>query len=358
MQTLWRYLGMRFTSSFLGSLGILTLVVLVVDMLLNMDEILEVQQSPMGVVGFLSIRTAALYLPYLVPAAAFTGVFLSLGLAARASEVIAMKAGGVSPLGAIVPVFLLAGFISLLALVVSETITVRASASLNEQLGRGVGDVSVRSGSIWYNAGRFIYNIRDPDPESETVGDIRVYERDESGRLIRMIHAGSATRVAPQLWNFRNATVRTFDIENPSNVPKLERAEEMEIELAQDQSLQKLATELPGLSLGNIWAYVGSVLEAGGDPRRARAHLHERLTRPLLVALFVLLATPLALKVEQTRSLALPVLQGVILLFLFLLLRENAANLAPRGSAVAVMPWAAIGLFSGYGAWQLFRVPQ
>jgi lipopolysaccharide export LptBFGC system permease protein LptF len=132
----------------------------------------------------------------------------------------------------------------------------------------------------------------------------------------------------------------------------------MQIELAEDRSLQKLGAELPGLSLSNISAYVESVLEAGGDPKGARAHLHERLTRPLLVALFVLLATPLALKVEHTRSLAMPALQGVILLFLFLLLRENATNLAPGGTAVAVVPWAVVGMFSAYGAWQLFRVPQ
>jgi lipopolysaccharide export LptBFGC system permease protein LptF len=86
--------------------------------------------------------------------------------------------------------------------------------------------------------------------------------------------------------------------------------------------------------------------------------MHERLTRPLLVVLFALLALPLALRVEQTRSLALPALQGVILLFLFLLLREYGPNLAPGGGAVAVAPWAVIALFMGYGTWRLLRVPQ
>jgi lipopolysaccharide export system permease protein len=355
--TLWRYIGARFLFSFLASLGILALVVLVVDMLLNVDEVLEAQKTAAGAAWFLVMRTTALYLPYLIPAAAFTGVFMSVGLAARTNEVVAMKAGGIAPLRALVPVLVISVVIALLSFVLGETVSVRAAAALNQK-GADESDISLSEGTIWYHAGRFIYNIRDPDPDSESVRDIRVFERDDAGRLVRLIQARSAMRLGANRWRFEDATVRRFDPAHPTVPPTAERAAELELTLDADRSLRRIQAELPGLPLPTVASYVASVLEDGGNPRRARAHMHERLTRPLLVVLFALLAVPLALRVEQTRSLAMPALQGVILLFLFLLLREYGPNLAPGGDAVAVVPWAVVGLFMAYGTWRLVRVPQ
>ncbi|GAG09697.1 unnamed protein product, partial [marine sediment metagenome] len=177
MTTLWRYIAVRFLRSFLGSVAILALVVLVVDMLLNLEDILEAEDTLLGAIQILLMRTASLYLPYLLPFATFTGAFLSLGLAARSREILAMKAGGISPLRAVLPVFLWSVAISLVALILNETVTVPASSSLNEQLGVRGGEIYLRSGTIWYHTGRFIYNIRNPDPRNDTVRDIRVFER-------------------------------------------------------------------------------------------------------------------------------------------------------------------------------------
>lgn len=359
MHTLWRYLGTRFLSAFLGSAAILALTVLVVDMLLNLDDILETQETLGGAVEFLFVRAASIYLPYLIPAATFTGAFLSIGLAARSREILAVKAGGIAPLRALVPVFALACVLTLVALALGEAITVRANAALSRQATGEFGDISLRSGTIWYHTGRFVYNIRDPNPENESVRDIRVYQRNDAGRLVRVIVAERAIRLEPGRWQFQNVTVRDFDPSRRHAPPAVERAGEMELVLAEDRSPRLLQAELAGLPVWTLAAYVRSVLASGGDPGRAREALHERLTTPLLVIVFALLAIPLALTVEQTRSLALPALQGVILLFLLLSLREYGGALAPALAVPAVaVPWIVVGVFSGYGAWRLARTPR
>jgi lipopolysaccharide export system permease protein len=359
VHTLWRYVGARFLSALVGSLVTLTLVLLVVDMLLNLDEILEAEQTLAGALRFLFTRTAALYLPYLIPVATFTGAFVCVGQAARAREVVAMKAGGISPLRAVIPVFVLAAVAAVLALLLSETVTVRASAALSALRGASRGDVSLRSGTIWYHTGRFIYNIRNPDPRSEQVGDIRVLERDEAGRLVRLIHARSAQRLEPRRWLFHDATVREFDPQEAALPPRIERAAELELELAEDRSPRLSTAELAGLPLWTLAAYVHAVRSDRGDPGPAGELLHQRLTVPFLVLLFALIAVPLGLRVEQTRSLSLPALEGVIVLFLFLSLREYGTSLAPEaGLSAAAALWGIVGLFSGYGTWQLLRAPQ
>jgi lipopolysaccharide export system permease protein len=357
--TLWRYISARFLLFFVGSVTILALVVLIVDMLLNLDEILETKDTLWGAIQILFMRTASLYLPYLIPFATFAGVFLSLGIAARSREILAMKAGGVSPLRAVLPIFFWAVAISVAALILYETVTVPASSSLNERLGVRAGEIYLRSGTIWYHTGRFIYNIRSPDAEKETVRDIRVFERDETGRLVRLIRAKQARREAPGVWQFRDATVRSFDPEIPDAPPSVERSPEITLELAEDRSPRLLRAELATLPVWTLARHVMSVRASGDRAPGAEALLSERLSSPLLVILFALLAVPLSLRVEQTRSVALPAVQAALVLFLFLTAREYVPRFARMDSLAAfVAPWFVLTLFFAFGGWRLARVPR
>ncbi|MCP3985178.1 MAG: YjgP/YjgQ family permease [bacterium] len=359
MPTLWRYTTIRFLTAFAASLLILALVLLVVDMLLNLGDVIEAEKSFTGAFALLIQRTVATYLPYLIPVATFTGVLFSVGQAARNREIVAVKAGGVSPLHALLPIFALSAVIALVAFILNETVTLHAARSMNASTGTSVGDVTLRSGSIWYHTGRYIYNIQDPRPEGETVHNVRVFERDDAGRLIRLIHAKEAERLAPRRWNFKDATVRSFDPIDPKNPPQVERAKEIELELGEDRTPHLQQAELVVLPLGTLAKYVKAVLAEGGNPGRARSLLHSRLTIPFLVILFALLAVPLGMSVEQTRSLAMPALQGVGLLFVFLLLREYSASFGARGAlSAALAPWLTLLVFFGLGGWRLSRVPQ
>ena len=67
MTTLSRYVATRFLRAFFGSLVILALTVLVVDMLLNLEDVLEAGGSLLGALRFLWLRLASVYLPYLLP---------------------------------------------------------------------------------------------------------------------------------------------------------------------------------------------------------------------------------------------------------------------------------------------------
>jgi lipopolysaccharide export system permease protein len=293
------------------------------------------------------------YLPYLLPVATFTGAFFSVGLLARSREIIAIKAGGVSPLVALIPVFTASAFIAILALLANETLTVRASAALAEATGAPSGGVEVRGGTIWYHTGRYVYNIRSADAGSDSVRDIRVFERNAEGRLVRLIQAARARRIAPHEWRFEGATVRRFDPAAPAAPPQVERAREVTLRLDEERSPRLLQAEIASLPVWTLARYV----QAAPHDARARSLLHQRLTGPLLVLLFALLAVPLALRVERTRSLALPALEGVVILFFFLLVREYGASFSAESIGAATLaPWAVLFAFAGLGALQLSRV--
>jgi lipopolysaccharide export system permease protein len=351
VSTLSRYVVSRFLHAFLGALVTLALAVMVVDMLLNLDEMLQGGAGVAGAVRYLWLRLASVYLPYLIPVATFAGALFAIGVLARNHEIIAMKAGGVAPIVALIPIFSASAVIAIGALVADETFTVRAASALASQPGVPAGQVELRGGTIWYHTGRYIYNIRSPDPTGETVRDIRVYERDADGRLVRLIQATRAQRMAPREWRFEGATVRLFDPSKPDAAPKLERSREVTLRLEEDRSPRLLQAEISALP---IWTLSRYVRASPGD-LRARSVLHQRLTGPLLVLLFALLAVPLGLRVEQTRSLALPALQGVLVLFAFLLAREYGASFTAGGALGAFAPWAVLLAFAAFGGVQLAR---
>jgi lipopolysaccharide export LptBFGC system permease protein LptF len=241
------------------------------------------------------------------------------------------------------------------ALVLNETVAVPASSSLNERLGVRAGEIYLRSGTIWYHTGRFIYNIRSPDAEQQTVRDIQVFERDEAGRLVRLIRASHARREAPGVWQFRDATVRTFDPADSQSAPSIERSAEVTLQLAEDRSPRLLRAELATLPLQTLARHVMSVRASGDRAPAAEALLSDRLSTPLLVILFALLAVPLSLRVEQTRSIAIPAVEAALLLFLFLITREYVPRFAGLGY---LAPWFVLTLFFAFGVWRLARIPR
>jgi len=358
VKTLWRHYAARFARAFAASLLILTLLMIAVDTLLELDDVPEDQRTIAAAAIRVGLRTLAQYLPYLVPAASFAAAFACTAQGARSREIVALKAGGVNPLFALAPVFVGALVVGGALLFLQETVGLRAAAALAESSGARRGEVT-RSGAIWYHAGRVVYSARETDAEGERVRDIRVFERDEHGRLVRHIQAEAAERLSPQRWRFEHAVVRSFDPSDPGAPPRFERADEVTLELAADRTPRLNPDELAALPLPTLADYVGSVMAAGGAPGPARAVLHQRVTAPALALLFALLAVPLALSIERTRALALPALQGVLLVAVFLFLRGGTSPLTRSGGPLAVwLPWSTLAGFLAYASWRLAHTPR
>jgi lipopolysaccharide export LptBFGC system permease protein LptF len=355
---LWRHYAARFARAFVASLFILTLLVIAVDTLLELDEIPEDERTLAAAAVRVGLRTLAQYFAYLVPAASFTAAFVTVAQGARAREIVALKAGGVNPLVAFLPVVAGALLAGLTLTLVQETAGVRAAGALAGRTGAMRGELT-RSGAIWYNAGRVIYSARESDPEGERVADIEVLERDTQGRLLRQIHAERAVRLSPQLWRFENAVVRTFDPASPTTPPRFERATDVTLPLAADRTPRLHPDELAALTLPTLGDYVSAVLAAGGSPGPARFAFHQRASAPVLCLLFALLAVPLALSVETGGALAQRALQGVVWVALFLFVRDGVGSFAQTGATPAMwLPWATVSLFFAVAAFRLVRSPR
>ena len=211
----------------------------------------------------------------------------------------------------------------------NETLAVRALEAERRRAGGDDSELAFRRGSFWYHKGRTIYNVRDADPTARVLHGVAIFELNERGRLLRSIQAARGhdrrrrplaarpTRCcATSIPATRSRRPPTSTWPRPRSSCRAEKA--------------LFDAGVSDLSIRELREYRD---ESPGDTEslRAEALLHERVSEPLTSLLFALLAIPLGLRAERTRSLALPALQGVALVFAFIMVREYGGTLATEG---------------------------
>jgi lipopolysaccharide export system permease protein len=356
--TLWRHYAARFASAFGAALAILALLLVAVDAMLHLASLAEQADSVGGALRLLLERSAAAYAEYLLPIASFVAAFWCAGTATLQREALALKASGVSPLRAFAPILVLALALSALHARLLEDVAAPAAAALAARNNPSGGDVRVRAGGIWYHAGRVVYWAREVDAAG-VLHDVRVYERNALGQLVRTISAQRGARLAPQRWEFRDATVREID-PAARGAPASERRERRAVlDLAADRSPKLRPEELAGLSLAALRRTVAAHRAAGGDAGDARIVLHNRLSSPAAVLTFALLALPLALRSEGRRSLARAALQGATLLIVYVIARDMGSTFAAKDpSLAAAFPWLTLAALTLLALLLLARSPR
>ncbi len=351
-----RYLLVRFVTTFVGVLIALVVLISVVELLADFGDVVGSSGGFLDAWISLILRIPHKHLPILIPASAFAAAYLSVGNAARGYEILAMKAGGISPLRVLFPILVAAGVISGIALLVNETVAVQAREA-SRRLGNDGGEVTFRRGSFWYHKGHTIYNVRDSDPTAKALLDIAIYEMDDRGRLLRTIQAARATVGEEGRWHLANAVMRGFDPDDASAPSKYEKLADAEIDLPDEKAL--LDVGVSALSITELLEYRDQQEAGDTESVRAEALLQERAAEPLASLVFVVLAIPLAMRVERTRSLAVPALQGVAAIFLFYMVRQYGGTLATQGVTSAFWtPWGIVAVFLAIGAIQIWRMPR
>ncbi len=354
MRILPRYVLFRFLSWFVLVLVVLALGITIAEMLLHLDDVTQDSEGVIGALRFLGLRVCSYYLPILIPIASFTAAYLALGTSARWLEITAAKAGGVSPIRLTTPILGAAVLLSGVTLLVNETLVLEAERAWRRHLDGGSSEESIefRRGSFWYATGDFIYNVGDADPETRTLHDLRIFQTDPAGRLIRRIEAASA-KVAGGDLELYDATELQFSPEHPRRPPQRSWKPAVTVDTDASTRPPLLHADPITLSLASLSEFIDNREAQGHDVARFVGLLHTRLTDPFSVFLLALLAIPFGLRVEQTRSLAIPALQGVALLLVFWSFRGGATLMG-----VAAAPWLVLFAFLGLGAWRYARVPS
>jgi LPS export ABC transporter permease LptG len=357
-----RILSRYFLTNYLKCFALILIASIIaiaaIELMLNHQIIFERRGGAMGLATYFLLRIPSYYFRDLIPIACFAAVLFGIGLPARSHEITAIRAGGIAPARTVIPLLCAAAALSGITLSLNESLVVPASRAWAREMHPG-GNIAFRQNSFWYYRGNALYSVQSVDREAGILLGVSVYERNPEGRLIETLQAKRVDVRDAEHWRFLDATSRTFDPRHPAKPPEVTEFAQWSRDFAADDDLSMLEASAKTLSLPKLRAYIDAQVRAGRNATRHLALYHARLSEPLTVLLFALLAAPLGFAVERHRSLAASALTGVIMLAIFYTSRSAAEMLAQREiAAAAASHWLILAAFGSYAVVQLFRVAR
>ncbi len=213
-RTLTWYLAKTFVTRILAVLVMLVLVLMMLDLLSESADILAYPGNGQGeLLHYASLRVPQLiarFLPYSV----LLATIITLATFNQNSEVVAMKAAGLSAHQILAPLLLAAGLVSLTSFTFNERVLTRANASLAAWQAVNYGPIPRDSGvrsNVYLAVGDDILEAATASGSgpSTVMQNVTFYERDPKGMIQRELHSDSATWANP---GWRLAAPSVFDV--------------------------------------------------------------------------------------------------------------------------------------------------
>jgi LPS export ABC transporter permease LptF/LPS export ABC transporter permease LptG len=331
--------------------GIGAALVVVVDLLQTLDRFLRSKPPLLTILEhFLYRLPGELYkgLPMIVLIAT---VFLFLSLT-RQRELDALKAAGVSLYRASLPVLLVAGAISALAVVFQEValpdINARAEevdrVKIRGQLPRHLQ----RQTQIWYRSSdtRF-FRMALLDPVGKSMEGLTVVEISPDFRLVERLDARAA-RWTPEGWHVTEGVFRRMGPQNriasdpfgARLIPMPEHIDDfIQVHNAPDT-----------MSFLELRAYVAKLREGGHRVNRYLVQLYSKLSFPLVHVILALVAIPFALVSPRSGGRAMGVGVAVVIAVGYWVVHSAAVAFAQADLLPAALAaWTANIIFAGIG---------
>ncbi len=244
-------------------------------------------------------------LKFLLPISALLGATVFLAALARAGEVTAFKASGISPLRIATPLLLLTVGLGAAYGTIQETMVPGLERESRRALDRIRGRTSAEdlaTGRRWILGDRnHLWGYLDWDPRQQALLDATVLVVDfEEARLVERVEAARVVRTDARHWRFLRGWRRTF---LPDGSVRWEPFDELELPFREEPELfgatrsrllfgKHLADQL---SFRDLRRHLRRISQAGYDPAALEVGLHEKLVTPLLPVLFLLVGIPLVI---------------------------------------------------------------
>lgn len=255
-----------------------------------------------------------------IPFAALIGSLIGLGQLASSSELVVMRAAGVSTLRLVWTVLQQAVVIALLGFILGEYVA--PAAEQRAQSGRALALYADRQlgqeQGVWRRDGRRFLHARAVSSDSRIFG-VTLYEFDDAGWLERVLFADSG-RYRDDGWTLKDVVISRFGSD-----PGVSRDHQDAMHLRSNITPQILELEnvAPSqLALRDLWGYAAFLRTQGEDPADFELATWKKLLQPAAVAALVLLAVSFVFGPLRDGTLGFRIFAGVMVGVLFRLSQD------------------------------------
>ena len=322
---------------------------------------------PSTTVGDYLINLTPFLLDQLVALAVLIAVLVTFGVFNRNSEIIAIKATGISLYRLVVPFVTIAAILAMSLFLFDEFYLPQANrrqdALRNIIKGRPAQTVTHPEQNWIFGAprkgepGRIFY-YRFFDPDRNEFANISVLEFDPSSfALTRRIFAAKAFwDPGTASWRFHNGWENDIEGDHPKDFHQFKQTSFSEIH-EEPGYFNKESLQAQQMNFGQLKRYIGDMRQSGFDTMKLRVALWHKLAYPFAAIVMAVLAIPFALSMGRRGSLTgIAVGIGVALTFWVI---DNLScalgNVNYLPAALAAL--AADVLFGLVGGYLLLRTP-
>ena len=348
------YLVRLFLTRSLAVLVLLVAVLMTLDLLGESGKILAVPGNGEAELWQYVMLRVPLLIQRFLPFSVLLGTLIAFTGLNQHSEVIAMKAAGLSAHQILAPLVLASLGIAAVAFAFNETVAVRSARVVNAWNDNDYRPIKAESGilsNVWVKVGDDLVRARHVGGRGPALHleNVTIYDR-SGGELQRVVKVDRATQAGGG-WRFDNVT--TYD--TGMNVVRRQREGFGLQGVTPDRfTLAKVnPDERDFLSLQEA---IGELEAAGRPAEEARAGLWHKISGPLSITLMPLLAAIAAFGLARSGQVLLRAAAGMALGFAYFVVDNLSLALGNVGAYPAwLAAWAPFVLFLLIGESVLIR---
>ena len=360
------YVITEFLKSFLMILAGLVVMMLVFTFFELIGDILR-NRTPLSTVGAYLLNLTPSMLYQITPLSVLIAVLATFGMLNRTSELIAMKATGISIYRLVIPVLVISATLACGLFAFDQFYLPQANRkqeALRNIIKGKPAQTTLNSGQKWIfgqiqkgEPGRiFYYQFFDPDENA--FANISVFEFDpKTFAITKRIFATRAVWNEDQhTWHFLNGWEREMQGANVTNFREFLASSFVEIR-EEPGYFKKENKQSQEMNFGQLEHYIGDLQQSGFDTIHLRVQLYHKLAYPLVTLVMAVLAIPFALSMGRRGSLTgIAWAVGIALTYFVVAAFFDAmgdVNYLPS----ALAAWSPDILFGLTGGYLLLRTP-
>jgi len=342
MRTLGFYVARRFLLGILVTFLVCTVLIFLIDFVELLRQSSKYGEVPPLTLALIAVLRLPAYAEYLVAFAVLVGSIAALLQLSRRSELVVMRAGGMSVWGFLRPGLIVAFVLGTIAVTVFNPLAAagrtQSESLFAEAFGKESNLLRSRSGTSWLRQngadGQSVISAALASNRGLTLTGVTVFVFDPDGHFVERVD-GARADLREGFWEIQDAWVVRLGRE-----PERFDTYLLSTYLTPDRVSDALGSlfsvsfwELPGL--------IEVAEKAKLSTDRLRIQYEALMARPLLCAAMVLLAATVSLGSFRSGGIQTMVIAGLVGGFGFFLMSEVSRQIGVAGLAP---PWAAIWL--------------
>ena len=353
-KTMAFYMGRMFLIRTFAVLAMLVLVLQTLDLLGESGKILAYPgNGDAELWRYIGLRVPQIVDRFL-PFSVLLGTLITLATLNQNSEIVSMKAAGLSAHQVLAPLILASMMVAAVSFAFDERIVVRANASLGAWQQVDYAPVPRDSGvktNVWVRDGSQLIQAETVQGRGADtrLGNVRIFTRGDN--ILRSITKAPAGRYVDGMWQLENAV--RFDVTRGTQ----EQLGTISVapEVRPDQFT--LSTVDPdGLSFGELQMAISDLKDAGRPIQALEANLWHKISGPLSAVLMPLLGAVAAFGLARSGRLFIRAVIGMGLGFAYFVADNFALAMGNLGAYPPLMAaWAPFFLFLLVGETVLIR---